>query len=104
MWRKTRSVNYVRNGRICFGVDANRNFDFHWSRYGSSFWKCSEVYHGSHAFSEPETKALSDFLMKNRHDIIAFFSLHAYSQFWLVPYGHREDDVPEDLPELVSQT
>lgn len=53
--------------------------------------------------SEPETKALADFVMSKRKELLAFISLHAYSQFWLLPFGHREDESPEDVEELVSQ-
>merc|ERR1712098_112035 len=43
MWRKTRSDN----GGIfhCKGVDANRNWGFHWNEGGSSNDKCSDNIH-----------------------------------------------------------
>jgi len=34
------------------GVDANRNWGFHWNEGGSSYDKCSDTYHGPEAFSE----------------------------------------------------
>ncbi len=34
------------------GVDANRNWGFHWNEGGSDNDKCSDTYHGPAAFSE----------------------------------------------------
>lgn len=50
----------------CMGVDLNRNWDFHWGERGSSNDPCSEYYAGPYPFSEPETKAISSFLMDNK--------------------------------------
>merc|ERR1719454_614454 len=52
MWRKNRNQN---NGSNCKGVDLNRNYDAEWMNAGSSSSKCSSVYAGTHAFSEPES-------------------------------------------------
>lgn len=40
LWRKNRNPD---GRRSCFGVDLNRNFDFHWGETGSSTNACSEV-------------------------------------------------------------
>lgn len=57
----------------CEGVDPNRNFDYHWGqdkkRHGASTDPCHETYEGPKAFSEPETKAMADYIMSNRHNI-----------------------------------
>jgi hypothetical protein len=42
------------------GVDLNRNFNTHWDTAGVSHSACSEVFDGTKAASEPETKALSN--------------------------------------------
>ena len=42
------------------GVDLNRNYDAEWMNAGSSQNKCSSVYAGSAAFSEPESQAHRD--------------------------------------------
>lgn len=86
MWRKTRST--IANSR-CVGVDPNRNFDFHWRESGTSDRPCAETYAGPKAFSEPETRALRDYLLKNRQLIRVYISLHSYSQMWLYPWGYR---------------
>jgi len=73
MWRKTRS-NRPRNlcKGVTAGVDPNRNWDYTWDVTDSQSYKrslhnpCTEVYIGPKAFSEPETKAPSDY-MRQRH-------------------------------------
>ena len=85
MWRKTRSTNA---GSSCFGADPNRNFGYQYNTGGSSSNPCTETYRGSKAFSEPETKAISDYITKtntnNRYKI--YVNVHSYSQLWLYPW------------------
>ena len=52
----------------CHGVDPNRNFGYHWGGYGASDDPCKETYRGSHAFSEPETLAMKNFLLSEKAD------------------------------------
>lgn len=54
---------------ICYGTDPSRNYDVKWGMAGSSNSPCSDVYAGPKAFSEPETKALSVFLLDNQKSI-----------------------------------
>lgn len=44
------------------GVDANRNFGFHFNEGGSSSDPCSDSYHGTGPFSEKETQNIRDFI------------------------------------------
>lgn len=55
--------------KICHGVDLDRNWLYHWGKRGSSKAPCNEFYAGPAPFSEPETKAVSDFLMDYRTQI-----------------------------------
>ncbi|VDK46562.1 unnamed protein product [Anisakis simplex] len=107
LWRKNRSpqkcVRSLWGGkRCCEGVDLNRNFDFHWSETGSSSNPCSNLYSGEEAFSEPESKAVRDFLtsdeMKDKLD--GFITLHTYAQLWIHPYSHETGTYPMDHVEL----
>ncbi|EFO89104.1 hypothetical protein CRE_14913 [Caenorhabditis remanei] len=107
LWRKNRSPEVCRPSlwggeKCCQGVDLNRNFRFHWAERGSSYEPCSNIYHGEEVFSEPETKAIRNFLdrpdMKDRLD--AFVTLHSYAQLWIYPYSHEEQNYPEDIGEL----
>ncbi|KAL4703010.1 hypothetical protein ACJJTC_009996 [Scirpophaga incertulas] len=97
LWRKTRSQSVDADdyyvswfpwnwGRTeCVGVDADRNWDYRWGEKDSSSDPCEENYAGPQPFSEPETRAVSEFLAKHRDEIKVYISLHAYSQAWLVP-------------------
>lgn len=56
----------------CEGVDPNRNFDYHWGEMeegGTSLDPCHETYAGPRAFSEPETKAMADYILANKQNI-----------------------------------
>ncbi|CAK5054229.1 unnamed protein product [Meloidogyne enterolobii] len=44
------------------------NFDFHWAETGSSLNACSNLYSGKRAFSEPESRALAEFLKNNNEE------------------------------------
>jgi len=57
----------------CEGVDLNRNWDWHWAGVGASQDPCSDTFAGTHAFSEPETRAVSDFILDHRDRIQVIF-------------------------------
>jgi hypothetical protein len=102
LWRKNRSPNTgtCRRNKCCMGVDLNRNFDFHWGETGASTDPCEEIYQGSSAFSEPEARAVRDFIMSHKNDIQAVVTMHTYSQLWIHPYGHVKFSYPPDVDEL----
>lgn len=86
MWRKTRRPSNL----LCFGADPNRNWDYHFNEGGASSNPCSDTYAGPNAFSEPETKQLSDYL-KGMPRLSAYFSFHAYGQMMMTPFGWTKD-------------
>ncbi|KAM6972943.1 carboxypeptidase A1-like [Aplochiton taeniatus] len=95
MWRKTRKPNPDSS---CVGVDPNRNWDAGFGTAGSSDNPCSETYRGPSAHSEPEIKAIVDFV-KSHANLKAFVSIHSYSQMLLYPYGYT--NIPaKDQAEL----
>lgn len=56
----------------CEGVDPNRNFGFHWGEEdegAASSDPCHETYAGPKAFSEPETRAIADYILANKKSI-----------------------------------
>lgn len=55
------------------------------SENGASKNPCSQTYPGLAAFSEPETKALADFI-KSFDSIKVYLSFHSYGQMILYPY------------------
>lgn len=52
-------------------VDLNRNFDCKWEP--ESTWRGNVVDAGSKPFSEPEAKALKDFILMNKPDAVIFW-------------------------------
>ncbi|XP_056106999.1 carboxypeptidase A1-like [Rhinichthys klamathensis goyatoka] len=95
MWRKTRKPN---PGSSCVGVDPNRNWDAGFGGAGSSNDPCTETYRGPSAHSEPEVKAIVDFV-KSHGNLKAFVSIHSYSQMLLYPYGYKSTPA-KDQAEL----
>ncbi|KAF5893478.1 carboxypeptidase A1-like, partial [Clarias magur] len=101
MWRKTRKPN---PGSSCVGVDPNRNWDAAFGGPGASSTPCSETYRGPRANSEPEVKAIVDFV-QSHGNIKAFVSIHSYSQMLLYPYGYTKTPCKDqaELHELARQ-
>ena len=62
---------------------------------------CHETYAGPHAFSELETRAMSNFIMDYGDNINLYLTLHSYAEMILVPGGHG-DTKPADYKELAS--
>jgi len=90
MWRKTRS----RSSGSCVGVDPNRNWDYQWGGKGASHSPCSETYRGARAFSEPETRAVRDFILHSsrRNKWELYLTFHSYGQMILYPWGYDRKD------------
>ncbi|XP_072039386.1 carboxypeptidase B-like isoform X1 [Amphiura filiformis] len=90
LWRKTRKPN---EGSPCMGTDPNRNFATGWGGIGSSNEPCSDIYHGTKAFSEPEVAAIRDFVssLDGGDGVALYIDYHSYSQLWLMPYGYTND-------------
>ena len=84
MWRKNRK----RNSSSSYGVDLNRNYSFKWGfdNAGSSPTTTSDTYRGLSAFSEPETKAVRDFIISKPFKLI--LSYHAYGNYLINPYSY----------------
>ncbi len=86
MWRKTRSD--YGNPLGCFGVDPNRNFEYHWGEGGTLDSQCSDIYLGPSPFSEPETRAISDYALTLNPPPPFAMSVHSYGQMVLIPWGY----------------
>lgn len=96
LWRKNRGGLGV--GR-CSGVDLNRNFGFHWGGQGASRQPCAETFAGRGAFSEPESRAVRDFMENAATKFYAFLTFHSYGQYILYPWGY-DKTVPPDHKDL----
>ncbi|XP_068840888.1 carboxypeptidase B2 isoform X2 [Capricornis sumatraensis] len=102
MWRKNRSFH---EKNACVGTDLNRNFaSKHWCGEGASSSSCSEIYCGTYPESEPEVKAVADFLRRNIKHIKAYISMHSYSQKIVFPYSYsRSRSKDHEELSLVAQ-
>ncbi|XDC78683.1 hypothetical protein R6Z07F_009856 [Ovis aries] len=102
MWRKNRSLH---EKNACIGTDLNRNFaSKHWCGEGASSSSCSEIYCGTYPESEPEVKAVADFLRRNIKHIKAYISMHSYSQKIVFPYSYsRSRSKDHEELSLVAQ-
>ncbi|XP_011632281.1 zinc carboxypeptidase-like [Pogonomyrmex barbatus] len=94
LWRKTRKPY-----GLCVGADANRNWNYHWVSEGLTSLPCSELYAGSHPFSEIETKSMSEYIESISDKFYTYISFHSYSQLLMYPYGYTKEhlDNHEDL-------
>lgn len=81
-WRKNRRP--LGNG--VFGVDLNRNWDNYWGVARSPAWMQSEEYRGSEPASEPEVRALQDYILGLEHRLIGF-DVHSFAQLILRNFG-----------------
>ncbi|KAI9525784.1 hypothetical protein NQZ68_002332 [Dissostichus eleginoides] len=102
MWRKNRSTDMSTK---CIGVDLNRNFDANWCTEGASDQACTEIYCGAFPESEPETKAVADFLRSHKDIVQIYLSIHSYSQMLLFPYSCtlEETENHSELLEIVQE-
>lgn len=91
MWRKTRSPT---SNPACIGVDPNRNWDDHWCTVGATPDPCDDEYCGPSAFSEPEVKALANYIV-SQGNIMGYIDFHSYSQLFMSPWGWTTD-LPKD--------
>ncbi|XP_026152237.1 carboxypeptidase O-like [Mastacembelus armatus] len=98
-WRKSRSLPPPDSS--CYGVDLNRNFNANWGTVGVSFDSCENNYCGKSPGSEPEAKAVMDFVGSMVNQLLCFLTIHSAGQLILLPYGHPEVSAPNYI-ELVS--
>jgi hypothetical protein len=97
-WRKNRNTA-SGTGRSA-GVDLNRNFDFLWDftrQFSSSVQgsvastsPSSETYHGTSAFSEPETKSIK-WVFDTYPRVRWFVDLHSYAGDVLYSWGSDDN-------------
>jgi carboxypeptidase T len=86
--------NMRPNGDGTLGTDLNRNYDSHWGESGSSRHPGDDTYQGPGPFSEPESKAVRDFILA-RPNIKTMVSYHTYSELILYPWSYTEDSLPD---------
>ena len=96
LWRKNLHDNNA-NGHTDAGegVDINRNYGYKWglNNVGSSGTSSSDIYRGTAAFSEPETRIQRD-LVDAIHPVSGF-AFHTYSDLYVHPWGWTTTGTPD---------
>uniref|UniRef100_A0AAY4EFC9 Carboxypeptidase B2 n=1 Tax=Denticeps clupeoides TaxID=299321 RepID=A0AAY4EFC9_9TELE len=89
----------------CIGTDLNRNFDANWCTEGASDYPCEEIYCGQFPESEPESRAVANFLRSHKDTVKLYFSIHSYSQMLLFPYScsYEQAQNHDELLALVQE-
>lgn len=91
-----------------WGVDLNRNSSFDWGGAGASTSYCNNTYRGRSAASEPETRALENYILSIFPDQRGtgstdpapadatglLLSLHSYGGYVLYPWAHTTAAAP----------
>ncbi len=106
-WRKNRKDN----AGASFGVDNNRNYQYHidgdssngsWGGDGSSNNPESDIYRGTAPFSEVENQAMKWFV--ENHNFTMAFNNHSFGNLLLRPFGYSENtpSPEEDLFRLLG--
>ncbi len=104
-WRKN-THPYGSCGAADYGVDLNRNYDWHWGGAGTD--PCEDTYQGPSAASEPETQAVQNYLRSIFPDqrgpgesdpapdtaTGVMITLHSYSNLVMWPWGNTSADAP----------
>lgn len=99
MWRKNLRDN---PGTPCEGVDLNRNADLLWgvTEGQTSCSACTDIFAGSAAFSEPETRNVKHLL--DTQAIHSFADVHSFSELVLYPWGHAHNQTTNPAQQFTG--
>ena len=86
--------NMRKNSDGSVGVDLNRNYGYKWGGGGASTSPGDDTYRGASAFSEPESRAVRDFV-EAHPNLKILLSYHTFSELILYPWGHTNDPISE---------
>ncbi|RJQ69177.1 zinc carboxypeptidase [Pseudonocardiaceae bacterium YIM PH 21723] len=98
----TGSYRMKRTNMQGAGTDLNRNWGYQWACCGgSSSSPGDETYHGTGAFSAPETAAVKNFVTSRKiggkQRITQFIDFHNYGQLVMWPYSYTQADTAPGL-------
>ena len=75
------------------GVDLNRNYGFSHGNFGAKEDPCSEAFSGPYPFSEPETRAMRDFIFAKVEQLKFVYNFHAYGNMFVTPFNSLKDNI-----------
>ena len=77
----------------------NRNFGFKWGQGDNSDNPCLDTYRGPQAFSEPESRALRDFVTSKKDEIKFVYNFHSAGKLFFTPYvGQFPNSLSQEYP------
>ncbi|MEB3284773.1 MAG: M14 family metallopeptidase [Candidatus Sericytochromatia bacterium] len=99
---RRKNANNLTGGKRRIGVDLNRNYDIAWGTVGDSGNPEADTFRGAKPFSEPETQAIRDQLL--RHKPVVYLTFHSYANSVMWPWDHQSAPPPDPrLAQLGSQ-
>jgi len=71
---------------------------------GASANPCTETYAGPYAESDPEIKQMVQFINNSipEDTIKIYISLHSYGQYVLSPWGHTDEEFPQNYDQMME--
>uniref|UniRef100_A0A1S4HFG4 Peptidase_M14 domain-containing protein n=1 Tax=Anopheles gambiae TaxID=7165 RepID=A0A1S4HFG4_ANOGA len=92
LWRKNRAPQQDN----ATGVDLNRNFAYKWelNLNEEDDDPHKETYRGPSAFSELESRTISDYLNQNSNSIVLYVDLQTFGEYILIPWSYTKDSAP----------
>lgn len=104
--RKNANPQYMGQcGAENSGTDLNRNYGVDWEAENvkNRTELCGDFWPGEQAFSEPESRAIRDFVAKNKHDIKFIINCHTSGNDFVWPYNGREpNDIEKRSPGYLA--
>lgn len=97
-WRKNRRPV----GEGATGVDLNRNYSYGWGNEGASSAPFSDIYKGPAPFSEPETRALRDYV-STHSDIRLIVNYHSFGEQVFYPWGSKYSPIADTAMRKLHQ-
>jgi hypothetical protein len=92
IWKRTNmNINTPLNHTCTVddaGVDLNRNYAYNWGTGDVDHIECKKIFEafpGASAFSEPETRAMRDFILSKKKELKFVFNFHSYGKMVVMP-------------------
>lgn len=97
--------NYAQCGEENSGVDLNRNFGIDWKAENikNKTELCGDFWPGDQPFSEPETRALRDFIASKKSELKFVINCHTSGNEFIWPFNGREpNDIDKRAPGYLA--
>ena len=93
-------VDLNRNSGVYFGIGQTTQMGLNTNnKIDECADSCGECYRGPNAFSEPETRAIRDFLSANKDQIKFVYNFHSNGNMWIYPFNGRDpNDIADRAP------